>query len=154
MRLIKLSLVALFVFAVFSTDAHAMRFVNAKRLNNSAGAAVTQLDLTNGVAVNSETVAVDRNVGYLCLTVVEDKSGGTGDVDIYAQYSDDGTTWYRPYTSDLAGSITAEGDIVTTLQNVTRRIYFQARLARYVRFVFDPDADSRITADLTYQEDQ
>jgi hypothetical protein len=130
-----------------------MLFVNSKRLNNSAGAAITALAMANTVVTNSEAIKVDRNVGFFVLTVKEDKVGGAGDVDIYVEYSDDATTWYRSYTSDLAGSITVEGNIVTTLQNVTRRISFTARLAKYVRFVFDPDADSQITADLTYQEE-
>ena len=85
--------------------------------------------------------------------MVEDKSGGAGDVDIYVEYSDDGSTFYRTYTTDLAGTITVEGNLVTALQNVTRRIIHTARLAKYVRYVFDPDADSRITADITYQEE-
>ena len=130
-----------------------MYFVNFKRLNNAAGAAITQLALTSGVAVNSEAINVDKNVGFLVLTMVEDKSGGAGDVDIYVEYSDDGSTFYRTYTTDLAGTITVEGNLVTALQNVTRRIIHTARLAKYVRYVFDPDADSRITADITYQEE-
>lgn len=130
-----------------------MYFVNAKRLNNSAGAPITNLALTSGVAVNSEAIKVDKNVGFMVLTVTENHGGATGDVDIYAQYSDDGTTWYNAYTSDMAGTITVEGNIVTTLQNVTRRIIHTARLARFVRYVFDPDADSIITADVTFQED-
>jgi hypothetical protein len=131
-----------------------MYFVNFKRLLNSAGATITDLLLTSGVAVNSEAIKVDKNVGFLVLLIKENKAGGAGDVDIYAEYSDDATTWYRTYTTDLAGTITQEGNIVTTLQNVTRRIVVTARLAKYVRFVFDPDADSQITADVTFQEDE
>lgn len=131
-----------------------MYFVNNRRLNNAAGATITDLLLSNGVAVNSEAIKVDKNVGFFVLTITENKVGGAGDVDIYAEYSNDGVTFNRAYTSDLAGTITQEGNIVTTLQNVTRRIVFTARLASYVRLVFDPDADSKITADLTYQEDQ
>jgi|GEM_PF-2070787 len=133
-----------------------MRFVNSRRLLNSAGATITDLALTNGVAVNSEAIKVEKNTGQVCLLIKEDKAGGAGDVDIYAEYSDTGNTntWQRAYVSDLAGTISQEGNIVTTLRDATRRIYFQARLARYMRFVFDPDADSQITADIIFQEDE
>ena len=130
-----------------------MYFVNAKRLNNAAGAAITALAMSNGVAVNSEAIRVNRNVGFFILRVTEDKSGGAGDVDIYAEYSDDGTNWDRVYTTS-AGVLTRDANFVPTLQNVTRRLVFTARLANFVRFVFDPDADSQITADLIYQEDE
>ena len=130
-----------------------MYFANSKRLNNASGATITDLALTSGAVVYSETVNIQKNVGFLCLQVVEDKAGGSGDVDIYAEYSDDGTTWQRAYVSDLAGSITLDGNIVTALQNVTRRIIHTARLAKFLRYAFDPDADSQITADVTFQEE-
>lgn len=122
--------------------------------NSSTGAIITDLALTSGVAVNSEGVYVADNIGYTVLLVTEDKSGGAGDVDIYAEYSTDNTNWYRPYTSDMAGTLTVEGNIVTTLQNSTRYIIFTPRLAKYMRLVFDPDADSEITATLIFQRER
>lgn len=130
-----------------------MYCVNSQRLVNAAtDLSITNLDLTSGAAVTTKGVKISNNVGFLVLTVKEDKSGGLGDVDIYAEYSDDDVTYYRTYTSDFSGTITAEGNIATTLGNATRRIVHTARLAKYVRYVFDPDANSRITADITYQE--
>lgn len=129
-----------------------MLFTNVHRLNNSSGAAITSLDLTSGVAVNSEAIKVDHNVGFATLLVKEDKSGGAGDVDIYAEYSIDGSNWYKGYTTS-GGTLTVDDNIVTTLQNVTRWIIFDVRLAPYMRIVFDPDANSRVTADLIYQEE-
>ncbi len=132
-----------------------MYFVNFRRLMKSDNSTpITALALTNQTAVTSESIRVEKNVGFLVLTIKEDKVGGGGDVDIYAEYSDDNVTFYRTYTTDLAGTISAEGNIVTALQNVTHRIVHTARLAKYVRYVFDPDADSQITADITFQEDQ
>jgi len=129
-----------------------MFFINSRRLNNSSGTPITALALTSGVAVNSEAIAVDRNVGFGVLTLKEDKAGGAGDVDVYAEYSEDGTTWNKAYTT-ASGSLTVDADIVTTLQNATRRIQFTPRMAKYIRFVFDPDADSQITADFAFQEE-
>lgn len=129
-----------------------MYFVNSKRLNNAAGAPITALAMANTVAVNSEAIKVDHNVGFFVLLVKEDIAGGAGDVDIYAEYSIDGTNWHRVNTTS-GGTLTQEANIVTTLQNATKWIVFTARLAKYVRFVFDPDADSQVTADFIYQED-
>lgn len=129
-----------------------MYFVNSKRLLNAAGASISALAMANGVAVNSEPIKVERNVGFFVLLVKEDKLGGAGDVDIYAEYSMDGVNWHRPNTTS-GGVLTQEANIVTTLQNTTKWIVFTARLANYVRFVFDPDADSQVTADFIYQED-
>ena len=129
-----------------------MYFVNKKRLSNAAGAAITSLAMSTGVAVNSEAIKVDHNVGFFAILVKEDAASGLGDVDIYAEYSIDGDNWYRPNTTS-GGTLTQESNIVTTLQNATKWIVFTARLAKYVRIVFDPDADCRVTADFIYQED-
>lgn len=129
-----------------------MFFVNTKRLNTSAGVAITNLNMSNGVAVNSEFIKIDRNVGFAALLLTENKAGGAGDVDVYAEYSVDGVTFQKAYTTS-AGALTVDANIVTTLQNVTRYIVIDLRVAKYVRFVFDPDADSTMTADLIYQEE-
>lgn len=116
------------------------------------GTAVTDYALSNGVVSTTDSVRVRGNEGYASLVVIEDKAGGAGDVDIYAEYSLDGTTWYRPYVSDMAGTITIEGNIVTTLGNDTRWIVFTPRVAPYIRFKLDPDADSELTATLIHLE--
>lgn len=112
--------------------------------------------LTSGTAVTSDSVHWKGNVGFASLNVIEDKSGGAGDVDIYAEYSIDGTNFSKSYESDLDGTISADGNIVTALGNTGdegRNIVFDPRLFPYVRFVFDPDANSEITAVLVYQEE-
>ncbi len=118
---------------------------------SAAGAAITDLLLSTGVAQYSEAILIEHSVGYASLLITENRAGGAGDVDIYAEYSMDGTNWYRPYISDMAGVITIEGNIVTTLQNVTRWIVFTLRMAKYMRFCFDPDANSTITAKLVFE---
>jgi len=123
-------------------------------LKSEAGVAISNTSILSTVALTTAPVYVGNNLGFATLVVIENIAGGAGDVDIYAEYSDDGTTWARYYNSDMAGAITVEGNIVTALQNVTRRIGFTVRMAGSIRFVFDPDADSRITASLTYLEDK
>ena len=53
----------------------------------------------------------------------------------------------------MAGTITVEGNIVTALQNVTRWIPYTVRLAVYMRYKFDPDADSQITVKHIFQNE-
>lgn len=112
----------------------------------------TDYALTNGTAVYSESIYIAKNIGFCTLFVKEDKAGGGGDVDISAEYSIDATNWYTAYRTDMAGTITAEGNIVTALQNVERWIHHPARLAIYMRYKFDPDADSQISAKFIYQD--
>jgi len=121
-------------------------------LKDTSRVALTDYQLTSLTAVQTEHINIEDNDSLMTLLVTEDKSGGAGDVDIYAEYSDDGNTFYRPYTSDMAGVISQEGNIVTALQNVTRWIVFTPRLAKYMRLVFDPDADSQVTAKLIRQK--
>lgn len=132
-----------------------MYIVNVLPLRTSADVAISSLDMSNGVAVNSMPIKVSANVGFGVLLVTENKAGGAGDVDIYVEYSDDDATptnWNKAYTTS-SGALTVDANIVTTLQNVTRRIVFDIRMARWVRFVFDPDADSTVTAKFSYQEE-
>jgi len=132
-----------------------MYFINSKRLDLSTGGAITNALLTSSMAVYSETIKVNRNVGFATLLITEDKAGGTGDVDISVEYSIDGTNWYVPYytATPMDGTVTAEGNLITAIQNVTRWISFAVYAANYMRLKFDPDADSQITADILYQEE-
>lgn len=149
---IKRIILLILAMVLMSQPAFARKLMNIKPLTVSS-VKIDDMVMSNGSAVTSDQVKVTGNVGFFALYVIEDTAGGTGDVDIYAQYSVDGTTWGRPYISDMAGTITVEGNIVTALQNATRYIQFTARPAPYVRFIFDPDADSEVTAILLYQEE-
>jgi len=113
--------------------------------------AITNLDMASGIKTYSEAIDVEKNVGFFALLVTENKAGGAGDVDIYLEYSWDGTNWYRPNTTASA-ALTQEANVVDALANTTKWIIMTARLAKYVRVVFDPDADSAVTADFAFQE--
>src|ERR1039458_400916 len=121
-----------------------MDYVNSKRLNSSTGVPITNLAIANGATLLSEVLKVDKNVGFLVILAVENKVGAGGSISIFASYSDDGVTFYRTYTTDLAGTIAQEGNIVTALSNVTRRIVHTARLAKFVQYSFVAAADSQV----------
>lgn len=131
-----------------------MNYVNFKRLNDNQAspAPITNEQIANTVTLISEALRVERNVGFIVLLVTENKAGAGGNVAIYATYSDDGVNFYRTYTTDLAGNLTQEGNIVTGLSNTTRRIMFTARLAKFVQFNFVASANSQVTADVSFQE--
>lgn len=124
--------------------------INSLTLTYNNGVPITALDLTSGVPIQTDRIDVSRNVGFGGLILSVDASG---DVDVYAEYSDDGSVWARPLISDMAGVATQEGNIVTGAQNYTSvPIVFTARPFKFMRLVFDPDADSTITAKHMQQE--
>lgn len=152
---------ALLIFCFIAAPAFAGKRTVIKQLSTGAQA-MADYNLTSGLAVTTDTVLMNGNVGFATLYVKEDKSGGAGDVDIYAIYklTDDGATidttaWSRPYISNMAGTATVEGNIVTALGNtsISRSIVFTPRLGTYIKIVFDPDADSQISASLIWQEE-
>lgn len=133
------------VFAGFSMTSVQLVDSSKNKLINYA--------ITSAATVTTREYKVQGNVGFATLYVKEDKAGGAGSVDIYAEYSHDGTTWYTPYSSDMAGSILADGDIVAALGNQERMIVFTPRPAEYIRFKILANADSEIdNAIFTYQE--
>jgi len=146
-------LILILAFLMICTTAHANRFfVEEVTPKDTSGTVLSAYDLTSGAAVYTEPIKVYDNVGYMTMLVTENKAGGAGDVDISAEYSLDGTNFYTAYTTNLSGTITSEGNIVTALQNATRWIVLTPRLAKFVRFKLDPDADSQITLSIIYQE--
>lgn len=130
---------------VLTADATDSPAANRKQL-------ISQLACANGVKTYSEAIKVDRNVGFLSILAKEDAVSTAGDVDIYMEYSWDGTNWYRANTT-AAGALTQEADVVTTLANATKWIVVTARLAKWARVVIDPDADSRVTLTFAFQEE-
>lgn len=145
----------LFVVCMFISVGVSAETVEFTKLYDTSGTVIGDYSLTSGAAVTTAGVKVKKNVGFAILLVTEDKSGGAGDVDIYAQYSETlNGTYNRVWISNMLGTITQEGNIVTTLQNVTRRIVFAVRLGGYINIVFDPVADSQVTATLIFQEDE
>lgn len=119
--------------------------------DDSSGDDISSFVMTSGTPVNTRSLYMKDNIGFAALLVTVDASGS---VTIYAEYSVDGTNWYRPYVSDMAGATTIEGNIVTTLGNTTEYIIYTPRLAPFSRLVFSPAANSTVTAQLIYQKDR
>ena len=137
-------LISLGIILVLAGRAYAGNNINIQQLRIS-GVPISDKALTSGVMVTSDSVRIKGNTGFSAL-VME----CSGDVDITFQVSTDGTTWYSPYTTD-GSSLTAAYEIVTAL-DADRWIVLPTRLAPYVRFRFDPDATSTISATYLYQE--
>lgn len=150
----KILLSVMLMIALTCTPAFARYDEGHMVLDDAAGTAMSDYALTSGSAVYSEIIDMERNAGFVALLVTEDKSGGTGDVDISVEYSVDKTNWYTVYTSDMYGTITAEGNVATALGNITRWIAFTSRITRYMRYKFDPDADSQVTVTHIYVVDR
>jgi len=147
-------LLALLMVAILAVTAHAKTFtVEEPKMEDTSGNLLSGTrDMGLGTVVYTKPVPVINNVGFATFLVTESQAGGTGDMDISVEYSIDGVNFYTPYKTDMAGTVTADGNLITTLSNSTRWIYFAPRLAKFMRFKFDPDATSTITATLIYQE--
>lgn len=135
------------------STAHARTVAKILNLRDENGTAITNMALTSGSAVNSETIDVRDNRGFITLLVTESHSSAVGDVDIIAEYSVDGTNWNEAYTT-TSGATTKDDIVVTGLRNVTQWIVHTSRLSRYLRYKFDPDANSVITATVIFQRDK
>ena len=130
---------------MLSTPCFARKTAQWSTLKSSAGVSLVDYALTSGSAVYTEAILIKNNVGNPILFVVENKAGGAGDVDISVEYSVDGVTFMPVYTTNMAGTIAVEGNIVTALQNVTRYITHAVYVGVYMRYKLDPDADSQVT---------
>jgi len=141
----KILLIWLVLLVLVCTPVYARKDEGHIALNDADGTAITDYSLTSGVAVYSERLDIERAAGWVVILITEDKSGGAGDVDVSAEYSTDGTNYYTVYNSDMAGTTTAEGLIREALQNTTEYTRFVLNPGKYMRYKFDPDADSEIT---------
>jgi hypothetical protein len=120
--------------------------VTPRLLRDSTGTVIQDMSLTAGAAVYSETITLTKHGGYTSLFVIEDQAGGGGDVDIYIEYSADGDSWAKAFETNMAGTLEEEGNLATAFGNDTAPISWPVRLFPYMRYVFDPDANSEITA--------
>ena len=115
------------------------------------GSQMKDYSLPTGAAVYSNAVNVNYSRGHAALLV--ELSGGSDDVDIDFETSLDGKTFYTPYDAD--GNDV--GNVITdnTCKYSTRTawwIILAPQIAKYIRFKFDPDADSVITARYIQEE--
>lgn len=122
-----------------------------KALDDADGTALSAYDLTGGAAVYSEAIRVSNKTINAALLAIESKPAGAGDVDISLEYSVDKITWYAAYTTS-SGTVTVDANIYTALSSSSRWVVFVPQLAPYIRYKFDPDADSTITATHIHQE--
>lgn len=146
-------LVVPMVIVLLSSPVFASYLTVSRDLADSDNVVFSDYELTSGVAVYSEILDVYDNGGFMSLLVTENKSGGGGDVDISIEYSTDKINFYPAYTSD-DGVLTIDPNIVTGLGNATRWIVHTIRIGRYLRYKFDPDADSKITVEQIYLRDK
>jgi len=136
------------------SPAHAKRFfVQEEEIIAASGVTfAASHSMASGTGIYTAPIIVDNNVGFATLYVDGRGNGFATDVDISVEYSMDGINFYTAYTSDMAGTITAEGNLVTA-QGVTERwIIVPVRMAKFMRFLFDPDAESMLRAKLIYQQ--
>jgi hypothetical protein len=147
-------LLTLIVLGLFCSPAHAKRyFIEEPEVIAASGVTFrASHSMASGTGIYTAPIVVDKNVGFTTLYVDGRCNSCTTDVDISAQYSMDGVNFYTAYTTNMDGTITAEGNIVTALGNVERWIVVPVRMAKFMRFLFDPDAASTIRAELIYQQ--
>lgn len=150
----KIVLFSLFMLLV-TGQCFAKNEVVSVLLEDSSGTPISSYSLTSGNAVYSETIDLKNSAGYGALIITEDSGGGLGDVDISTEYSRDGVNFSRMYLSDMNGTITAEGLVALAFGNLSNiNIRFSVHPIRYLRFKFDPDANSQITVYHSYIYDR
>ena len=91
-------------------------------------------------AIDISGAATDK----AALIITENVTGGSGDVDLSAQYSIDGVTFYDPYLT-TSGTWYAEGVIAETITATTIYLEHDLHAAPFMRYKIDPDAASQIT---------
>lgn len=114
------------------------------------GTVVSSYALTNGTAVYSDPIRAKYSNGYAALLVL--CTGGSDDVDITFEVSLDGTNWYVPYTADGTSLTDAGGIVIALTASRWMDISSRIRIAPWVRFKLDPDANSTVTAYYLQQE--
>lgn len=124
----------------------ASRVVHVERLKDISGTDITSYALTNTVAVKTRPIDISNSDGFAALIVT--LAGASDDVDIDYEVSDNGVDWYTPYDFSLT-------DIGTCIDGLTQGSYWfilDPVPTKYIRFEFDPDADSTITAKYLHRE--
>jgi len=102
-------------------------------------------DLTSGTAYYSDPIKCEFSHGFASLVL--QLADGADDIDIDIEVSLDGETWFTPRDSDgnSLGEIITDGTcLYTTTPNWW--IIIDPPMAPYIRFKFDPDHDSTVTA--------
>ena len=146
MKIFKTILMSLLLICLIMPTAYARKFVQINPMVDSSGTALESYSMTNQVKVTTSGIDVEQNTGFNSILVL-----CSGDVDLSYQISMDNTNWYYPYTTD-GSTLTSAATIATAITS-NRWIVFPARLAKYIRFFFEPDSASTVSAYLIYQEE-
>lgn len=143
---------AIMILTLSATVSYAQRGTNLVHSQQLAvsGTAVSSYALTTGTLVSTDSIDTRASNGYAALLI--DVSGGSDDLDIYFQVSKDGTNWFYPYTTDGSSLTNASGVAVAVTADRWIDISSRVKIAPFIRFQFDPDANSTITATYLQQE--
>lgn len=105
--------------------------------------------MTSGNAEYSKPLRVHISTGYAALLVL--LAQGTADVDIDMEVSLNGKDFYTPrdFNGTDLGLVIADG---TCVFGTDWWIVLAPQVAEYIRFKFDPDGNSTVTAVYIQQE--
>ena len=143
-------LLTLLLSVFFATSAFATGTVKVISLKTSANVAITDLALTSGVAVVTKTIYIGDSRGELTLLLLEDAAGGTGDIDVLLEYSNDGSVWFTEEVRTDEIGTTVPRVVKIGLQNETVAYTLTHAPTKFIRINFDPDANSELTAVLIF----
>jgi len=101
-----------------------------------SGVSIDDTYLASGAAVYTDGIIVEKNVGYASVSLDLTTSS---DLDLSFEVSNDGITYYSPKDT----SNTDLGAISTAITD-DRWIVFTPRMAKFMRFKLDPDADTQL----------
>lgn len=106
--------------------------------------------LSNGTTYYTDPIQTKYSKGWSVLLVL--LTGGSDSVTISLEVSDDGGTFYSPYTTD-GSSLTDAGGIATSLTTSSWiDISSRVRLAPWCRFKIVAGANSTMTMKYSQQE--
>lgn len=147
----------LFLAIIFiTTFAGIFTAENFTTIYDTDGNAISNLIISDGETIYSKPIRNYDNVGFAAVILTENHTSTSGLLDLSTEYADDTNGNFLPYSdSDMSGNLTDEGLIANNFNNSTKRIAYQARLGKYVRYKLTADgADARATITHVYQQDR
>lgn len=152
MKRFSILLIAMVMVLSLSNPCFAVKKAQWKTLVDSSGTIdFDDYAISQDASIYSESIPFSFNVGSeAVLLLTEDKAGGAGDVDVSVEYCIDGCTvnanWHNAWTASMDGTITQQGNLITTASNSVSFISYPVKTAPYMRYKFEPDADSQVSA--------
>ena len=122
--------------------------VNDVRLKVS-GTPINNLVIATSSTVTSDSVYENGNVGFQSIATMV--RGTNASVTISYQVSNDNSTWWTPYNTNLG--VLSSAATLSTSQTADRWVVVPAMLAPYIRFQFvqGSGGTATITADTLWQ---